>query len=157
MGFNIFVLDDWKPGFYLPLEQDVELLASLTSCLLGHCHAPALMIMNWTFEPISQPQWSAFLLRIDLDIVSVHTSKTVTNIYLLIKFSSRTTFEIYSYYSWLISIKPHSSFKTMDISFSSAAINCIWVIHWKTQVNPQTHLLAHEQSCVNIAFNTYTS
>ena len=42
----------------------------------GCCHVPALMIMDWTSEPVSQPQLNVVLIRLALVMVSVHSTKT---------------------------------------------------------------------------------
>jgi hypothetical protein len=47
-------------------------------CLPGCCHAPTLMIMDWTSEPVSQPQLNVVSIRLALVMVSVHSSKTLT-------------------------------------------------------------------------------
>ena len=44
----------------------------------GCCHAPALMIMDLTSEPVSQPELNVVLIRVALVMVSVHSSKTLT-------------------------------------------------------------------------------
>ena len=36
-------------------------------------HAPALMIMDWTSEPVSQPQLNVVLIRVVLVMVSLHS------------------------------------------------------------------------------------
>jgi hypothetical protein len=47
--------------------------------LLYHaCHAPALMIMDGTSKPVSQPQLNIVLIRVAFVMVSVHSSKTLT-------------------------------------------------------------------------------
>jgi len=46
--------------------------------MCGHCHAPTFMIVDWTSEPVSQLQLNAVLIRIELVMVSVHNSKTLT-------------------------------------------------------------------------------
>ena len=74
VGFKTLMLDAQTSVFCLPLEQDVELSATPASCLLGCCHASALMVMDWTSEPVSY----VVLIRVALDIVSVHSSKTLT-------------------------------------------------------------------------------
>jgi hypothetical protein len=43
---------------------------------LLQCHA-TLMIMDWTSEPVSQPQLNVVLIRVTLVIVSLHSSKTL--------------------------------------------------------------------------------
>ena len=50
-----------------------------SSCTMpGCCHAPALMIMDLTSEPVSQPELNVVLIRVALVMVSVHSSKTLT-------------------------------------------------------------------------------
>lgn len=39
---------------WLPSSEDVELSALLAPCLPRCCHTPALMILNWTSEPINR-------------------------------------------------------------------------------------------------------
>ena len=47
----------WKAVFsWPPSDQDVEFSAPPTPCLPRWCHAPALMIIDWTSEPVSWPQ-----------------------------------------------------------------------------------------------------
>ena len=76
VGFKTLVLAAWKPvSSCLPLEQDVGLSAPSTPCLPGHCHAPALMIMDWTSELVSQPQLNVVLIRVALVTMSAHSSK----------------------------------------------------------------------------------
>ena len=73
-SFETLLLEAHEPVFScLPSEQDLELSAPPVSCLPGHCHVPALMIMDSTSEPVSQPQISVVLV-----MVSVHNSKTLT-------------------------------------------------------------------------------
>jgi hypothetical protein len=62
----------------LPLNEDVELSAPPAPGLPGCCWAPVLMIMDWTSEPVSQPQVNVVLTRVALVMVSVHSSKTQT-------------------------------------------------------------------------------
>ena len=79
LGFKTLVPAAWKPDFSrLPLEQDGELSAPPGPCLPERCHAPALMTMNQTSEPVSQPQLNVVLLRVALVIVPVHSGKTLT-------------------------------------------------------------------------------
>ena len=44
--------------------------------LAGHCCAPALMIMDSTSEPLSQPQLNVIIIRMALVMVCNHSSKT---------------------------------------------------------------------------------
>ena len=77
VGFNTFTLAAWLLVFhYQPSDEDVELSAPPAPCLPGGCHAPTLMITNWTSEPVSQPQLNIVLIRVALVMVSVHSSKT---------------------------------------------------------------------------------
>jgi hypothetical protein len=55
------------------------------------------MIMDWTSEPVSQPQWNVVLIRVALVIVSVHSSKTLRHTY--ITFVSET---VCGRLSWLL-------------------------------------------------------
>jgi hypothetical protein len=48
------------------------LSSSYTYTLLRCCHAPTVMIIDWTSEPVSQPQ---LFIRVALVIVSVHSIK----------------------------------------------------------------------------------
>jgi hypothetical protein len=48
----------------LPVDWDVELSAPPAPCLPGCCHVPAKKIMDWTSEPIRQPQLNVFLLEL---------------------------------------------------------------------------------------------
>lgn len=45
---------------------------------------PAVMTMVETTEPISQPQVNVVLIKVALVVVSVHSSRTLTNTILLI-------------------------------------------------------------------------
>jgi len=56
----------------------VELSAPPTPHLPGHGHAPALIIMDCTFEPVSQPQLGVILVRVVLVMVSVHSNETLS-------------------------------------------------------------------------------
>jgi hypothetical protein len=47
----------------LPLKQGVELSAPPVPCLPGHSHAPALIIMDITSEPVSQLQLIVVLYK----------------------------------------------------------------------------------------------
>jgi hypothetical protein len=47
--------------------------------LPGCCHAPTLMIMDWTSEPVCQLLLYVVLIKVALVMVSVHSSKTQTN------------------------------------------------------------------------------
>jgi len=78
MGIETLILTGWKPVFCLLLDEDVELLAPPAPCLPGCCHVPALMIMDWTSGPVSQPQLNVVLVRLALVMVSVQSSKTLT-------------------------------------------------------------------------------
>ena len=50
------ILAAWKPVFsQQPTDEDAELPAPPAPRLPGHCHVPALMIMDWTSELLSQP------------------------------------------------------------------------------------------------------
>jgi hypothetical protein len=55
-----------------------QLSALPAPCLPGYCHAPTLMIMDRTSEPVSQPQLNVVFMRFALVMVSVHSSKTLT-------------------------------------------------------------------------------
>ena len=78
MGFKILILAAWKTVLScLPSEQYIELSAPPVPCLPGCCHVPALMIIDWTSEPISQIQLNVVLIRVVLVMVSVHSSKTL--------------------------------------------------------------------------------
>jgi hypothetical protein len=57
--------------------KDVELSATPGPCLLGHCHALALIIMYSISGPVSQPQ-SNVLIRVAFGMVSVHSNKTLS-------------------------------------------------------------------------------
>jgi hypothetical protein len=46
VGFKTLVLAAWKPIFYWPSDEDVELSAPPAPCLPGRFHALALMIMD---------------------------------------------------------------------------------------------------------------
>ena len=71
VGFKTLVLDTCKPVFScLSSKQDLELSATPTPSLSGHCYAPALMV--------SQPQLNVVLIRVALVMVSIHSSKTLT-------------------------------------------------------------------------------
>jgi hypothetical protein len=65
-------------SFLLAAFKYVELSALPAPCLSGCFHVPALMIMDWTSEPVSQPQLNVILIRLALVMVSVHRSKTLT-------------------------------------------------------------------------------
>jgi hypothetical protein len=60
------------------LDEDVELSALPAPCLNIYCHAPTLMIMDLTSEPVSQPQLNVVFIRLALVMVSVHSNKTLT-------------------------------------------------------------------------------
>jgi hypothetical protein len=61
------------------LDEDIELSALPAPYLPGYCHAPSLMIMDGTSEPVSQPHLNVvFFIRLALLMVSVHSSKTLT-------------------------------------------------------------------------------
>jgi len=59
-------------------DEDVDLSAPPTPCLPRGCHVPTLMIMDWTSEPVSQPQSNVVLIRLALVMASAHSSKTLT-------------------------------------------------------------------------------
>ena len=81
VGFKSLILDTWKQVFSSwPSDKDVELSAPPAPCLPGCWHALTLMIMDWTSEPVCQPQLN-ILLRVDSVMVSVHSSKTLTKTY----------------------------------------------------------------------------
>ena len=66
------ILAAWKSVFHWqPSDEDVELSAPPVPCLSGCFHSPALMIMDWTSEPINQPQLNVVLVRLALVMVSV--------------------------------------------------------------------------------------
>jgi hypothetical protein len=80
MGFKTLTLAAWKPVFHLQAsDEDVELSAPPMPCLPGCCHAPALMIMDWTSEPVSQPQLGFVLYKTCLGMVSAHSSKALND------------------------------------------------------------------------------
>jgi hypothetical protein len=54
------------------------LSAPRVPCLSGCCHAPTLMITDWTSEPVSQPQLNVVLIRVALVMLSLHSSTTLT-------------------------------------------------------------------------------
>ena len=73
VGFETFLLTMWEPVLScLPLEQDIELSAPPVPCLPGCYHSPALMIMNWSSEPVSQPQLN--VIRVELAMMSLHSN-----------------------------------------------------------------------------------
>jgi hypothetical protein len=56
-GYKILILVAWMSVLHWqPLDEDIELSAPPALCLPGYCHAPTLMIMDWTSEPVSHPQ-----------------------------------------------------------------------------------------------------
>jgi len=78
MGFKTFFLAAWKLVFScLPLGEDVERSALPAPCLPGCYCVPALMIIDSTSEPVSQPQLSAVLIGVALVLVLVHSRKTL--------------------------------------------------------------------------------
>jgi hypothetical protein len=78
VGFKTLILAAWKILFcWQPSEEGKELSAQPAPCLSGCCHVPALMIMDRTFEPVSQLQLNEVLIRVALVILSVHSSKTL--------------------------------------------------------------------------------
>ena len=83
--YKILTLVAWKSVFhYQPLDENIELSAPPAPCLPRCCHVPTLMIMDWTSEPISRPQLNVVLLRVALVMVSVHSSKTLTETHICI-------------------------------------------------------------------------
>jgi NADH:ubiquinone oxidoreductase subunit E len=65
VGFNTLILAARKPVFhYQPSDEDVELSALPAPCLPGCCHAPTLMIMDGTSEPVSQHQLNIVLIML---------------------------------------------------------------------------------------------
>jgi hypothetical protein len=69
----------WNGSQFSPVcLQNKMFSASPTPCVLEHCHASALMIVDWTSEPVSQPQLNVVLIRVALVLVYVHRSKTLT-------------------------------------------------------------------------------
>jgi hypothetical protein len=79
VGYKILILVAWKPVFfYQPSGEDIELSSPPAPCLPGCCHVPAMMIMDQTSEPVSQPQLDVVLIRVALVMVSAHSSKTLT-------------------------------------------------------------------------------
>jgi hypothetical protein len=80
VGFKILLLAAWRLVLcYQPSDEDVELSAPPVPCLPGCCHVPALMIRDRTSEPVTRPQLNVVLIRVALVMVSVHSSKTLTN------------------------------------------------------------------------------
>ena len=59
------------------MDEDVELSPLPAPFLNGYCHAPTLMIMDLTSEPVSQPQLNVVFIRLALVMVSVHSIKTL--------------------------------------------------------------------------------
>jgi hypothetical protein len=55
-------------------EQDVVLSTPAVPCLLGCCHSPALKIMDWTSEPVSQPQLNVVFIKVSMFMVSFHSN-----------------------------------------------------------------------------------
>jgi hypothetical protein len=79
IGFKTLVLAAWKLVFScLPSDEDVELSVLPAPRLPGCCHAPTLMIMDWTAELVTQPRLHVVLVRVALVMVSVHSSKVLT-------------------------------------------------------------------------------
>ena len=60
-------------------DEDVELSAPNEPCLPGSCHILTLMIMDWTSEPVGQPQLNGFLVKHALVSVSVYRNKILTH------------------------------------------------------------------------------
>ena len=52
-------------------------LSSSNPHLPGCCHVPILWTTDWTCEPWSQAQWNIVFIRIDLVMLSVHSSVTL--------------------------------------------------------------------------------
>jgi hypothetical protein len=48
------------------------------------------MIMDLTFEPVSQPQLNVVFIRLALVMVSVHSSETLTKTWFLIQYKGGT-------------------------------------------------------------------
>jgi hypothetical protein len=59
------------------MDEDAELSALPTPCLPGHCHAPDLMIMDRTSEPVDQPQLNVVLIRVALVMVSLYGNRNI--------------------------------------------------------------------------------
>jgi hypothetical protein len=79
VSFNTLVLAAWEPLFsWQPSNEDIELSASPVPRLPGCYHVLSLMIMDWTSEPVSQPQFNVVLIRVALLMVSAHSCKTLT-------------------------------------------------------------------------------
>jgi len=79
MGFKTLLLAVWNRVFhYQPSDKDVDPSVLPALCLPGCCHALALVITDWTSEPVSQPQLNIVLIRLPLVMVTVHSCKTVT-------------------------------------------------------------------------------
>ena len=77
--YKNLILAAWKPVFcWQPSDEDVGLSAPPAPCLPGCCHVLSLMILDWTSEPVNQPQLNVVLIRVASVVVSVHSSKNLT-------------------------------------------------------------------------------
>ena len=74
VGFTTLILASWKPVSSCRWRWRT---LSFSCTIPGCCHVPNLMIMDWTSEPVSQPQLNVVLLRVALVMVSAYSIKTV--------------------------------------------------------------------------------
>jgi hypothetical protein len=71
-----------------PSDEDIEDIVLPAACLPGYSHAPILMIMDRTSEPVSQPQLNIVLTRAALVMVSLakaHGKDGILSIFALLK------------------------------------------------------------------------
>jgi hypothetical protein len=76
VGFEVPPSAEEAVSSYWPSYEDVELSAPPVWCLPGHSHAPALMIMDWTSEPITKLH--VVLYKNGYGHVSFHSSGNLT-------------------------------------------------------------------------------
>ena len=85
VGFETLLLGAWEIVLSCcPSNKDVKLLTIPVPCLPENCHAPTLMIMDGTSEPVSKFQLNVFLYKSCLDLFTAieilrHLAKTLSN------------------------------------------------------------------------------
>jgi hypothetical protein len=76
VGFETLFLAFWKTIVFsfMTSGQDVELSAPPASCLPGCSMLFDLTIIDWTSEPVSQPQLNVVLIKAALVMMSGHSN-----------------------------------------------------------------------------------
>jgi hypothetical protein len=91
-----------------------------------------LMIMDWTSEPVSQPQLNLVLIRVSLIMVSIHSSKTIT----------KTVMFRITTYVWLYRLYFHMADSPVVSTALATSQTALWPhTRWQDTFLASRHLL----------------